>query len=85
MVYIVQWKAYFTHDMEVTVLGYLVREAREKKGITQEELAERSGISRQTISAIENDVRYSAGIGTLSAIARALEMKVDDLFFDERG
>ena len=67
------------------IVGYLVREVRERKGITQEELAERSGISRQTISAIENDARYSAGIGTLAAIARALETKVDDLFFDERG
>lgn len=66
-------------------MGYLVREMREKKGITQEELAKRSGVSRQTISAIETDARYSAGIGTLSAIARALETKVDDLFFDDRG
>lgn len=61
-------------------MGYRVKEVREEKGITQEELAARSGISRQTISAIENDARYSTGVGTLAAIARALETTVDDLF-----
>lgn len=62
-------------------MGYNVKEVREQKGMTQEELAEKSGISRQTISAIENDTRYSAGVATLAAIARALGTTVDELFF----
>lgn len=61
-------------------MAYRVKEVREKQGLTQEELATRSGISRQTISAIENDTRYSAGVGTLAAIAKALGTTVDELF-----
>ena len=66
-------------------MGYLVKEVREAKGITQEELAQQSGISRQTISAIENDTRDSAGVGTLAAIAKALGTTVDKLFFADNG
>lgn len=62
-------------------MGYKVKEIREKKGMTQEELEEKSGISRQTISAIENNDRYQAKVGTLMALAEALETTVDNLFF----
>ena len=33
-----------------------VKEFREKLGLTQEELAEMSGVSRATISGFENDI-----------------------------
>lgn len=52
--------------------------------MSQEELERRSGISRQTISAIENDkVRENVKAGTLLAIANALETTVDALFFQK--
>ena len=63
-------------------MKYRVKEIREQKNMSQEELERRSGISRQTISAIENDkVRENVKAGTLLAIANALETTVDDLFF----
>ena len=63
-------------------MKYRVREIRDQKNMSQEELERRSGISRQTISAIENDkVRENVKAGTLLAIANALETTVDDLFF----
>lgn len=62
-------------------MGYRLKEIREGKGITQEELEKMSGVSRQTISAIENNDNYQAKTGTLVALARALETTVDKLFF----
>ncbi len=66
-------------------MGYRVREIREQKHMTQEELERKSGISRQTISAIENDKikAEDAKVGTLMAIASALGTTIDHLFFDE--
>lgn len=62
-------------------MGYRLKEIREEKGITQEELEKLSGVSRQTISAIENNDEYQAKVGTLMALARAMNITVDNLFF----
>ena len=64
-------------------MGYRLKEIREEKGITQEELERTSGVSRQTISAIENNDSYQAKTGTLIALARALGTTVDKLFFEK--
>ena len=64
-------------------MGYRLKEIREEKGITQEELEKSSGVSRQTISAIENNDSYQAKTGTLIALARALGTTVDKLFFEK--
>lgn len=64
-------------------MGYRLKEIREEKGITQEELEKKSGVSRQTISAIENNDNYQAKTGTLIALARALCTTVDNLFFEK--
>jgi len=63
-------------------MGYRLKEIREQKGLTQEELEKVSGVSRQTISAIENNDEYQAKTGTLLALARAMETTVDKLFFE---
>lgn len=62
-------------------MGYRLKEMREEKKITQEELEKLSGVSRQTISAIENNDGYQAKVGTLMALAKALDTTVDNLFF----
>lgn len=64
-------------------MGYRVKEIREQRNMTQEELERISGVSRQTISAIEND-KVKAGevkVGTLLALAAALQTTIDNLFF----
>ena len=66
-------------------MGYRVKEYREQRNMTQEELERRSGVSRQTISAIEND-KVKAGdvkVGTLMALASALDTTIDCLFFEK--
>lgn len=64
-------------------MGNRLKEVREEKGITQEELERLSGVSRQTISAIENNPDYQAKSGTLIALAKAMETTVDKIFFAE--
>lgn len=64
-------------------MGYRVKEIRKQRNMTQEELERKSGISRQTISAIENDKVSDVKVGTLLAIANALETTVDCLFFEK--
>ena len=64
-------------------MGYRLREIRESKKMTQEELEEKSGISRQTISAIENNRAENVMVGTLMALANALDTTIDNLFFQK--
>lgn len=64
-------------------MGFKLREVREAKKMSQEELEAASGISRQTISAIENGKSTCVMSDTLVALARALGVTVDQIFFDE--
>lgn len=58
-----------------------LKEIREKQGISQEELAEISGISRTTISELENGKKQVTTNITLEKIANALGKKVSNIFF----
>lgn len=64
-------------------MGFKLKEVREAKKMTQEELEAKSGVSRQTISAIENNRCGDVKAGTLVAIARALGTTIDVIFFSE--
>lgn len=64
-------------------MGYRVKEIREQKKMTQEELERKSGVSRQTISAIENNKADNVMVGTLLALANALGTTIDSLFFEK--
>ncbi len=59
-----------------------VRAEREFLNITQDDLAKKVGVSRQTINAIEHD-KNMPSILLAMKIAKALNRKVDDLFFLE--
>ena len=69
----------------VIVLGYRVRECREAKGMTQAELAEKSGVSRVAISLIETGGIRNVSSLTLMKLADALGVSVDYLFFTDSG
>lgn len=60
-------------------MGNKIREIRERKGISQEDLARKANVSRATISKLENDEESEVKVGTLKAIAEALGVTVSKL------
>ena len=55
---------------------------RKERGIRQEEFAKALGVSRQTISSLENG-RYNPSIQLAFKIARYFEMTIEDIFIYE--
>lgn len=64
-------------------MGFRIREVRRKCLMSQVELAEKSGVSRATISGLESGSVKVTTSTTLLKIAKALSTTVDQLFFDE--
>ncbi len=55
---------------------------RKKENINQEELAKALGVSRQTISSLENG-RYNPSILLAFKIAKYFDVKIEDIFIYE--
>lgn len=55
-------------------------EVRKDKGLTQEELAEKSGISRVTIANIERGAVTNLKISTMLSLSNALDSTVEEIF-----
>jgi transcriptional regulator with XRE-family HTH domain len=60
-------------------------EIRREKGIGQQVLTDRSGISERTIRRIETDPDYNPGLRTLARIAAVLGVQVSDLIHDSEA
>lgn len=58
-----------------------INEIRKAKGISIDELCERSGLPRGTISKLTAGITTNPTLGTMQAIARALGCRLDD--FDD--
>jgi len=59
-----------------------LKAARIKKDLTQEELANKVGVTRQTIGLIENG-KYNPTISLCLDICKMLDKTLDDLFWEE--
>ncbi len=59
-----------------------LKELRKSQKLTQDELANAVGVSRQTINAIEND-KYNPTLELAIRLARYLGMPVEELFILE--
>lgn len=59
-----------------------IRELRKQRRISQEELAKRCGVSRQTINAIENN-KYDPTLALAFKLSKELFTTVDELFQTE--
>lgn len=57
----------------------MIRELRQEKGWSQSELARRAGIKQGVLSYIESGRTPHPRIDTLMAIAKALEVPIDEL------
>lgn len=62
--------------------NFAMRDARAKAGLSQQELADRLGVSRQTINAIEKG-DYNPTIKLCVGICRTLGLTLNDLFWNE--
>ena len=59
-----------------------MKEARLRAGLSQQELADKVGVSRQTVNAIEKG-EYNPTIKLCRAICRALGKTLDELFWED--
>lgn len=59
-----------------------MKAARAAKDLSQQQLADLAGVSRQTINAIEKG-NYNPTIKLCIAICHALDQTLDDLFWEE--
>ena len=59
-----------------------IEEIRKEKGIRQEEFAKSMGVSRQTISSLENG-RYNPSIMLAYKIAKYFGMTIEEVFIFE--
>ncbi|MCI8519780.1 MAG: helix-turn-helix domain-containing protein [Clostridia bacterium] len=56
---------------------------REKAGFTQQELAKKAEVSRNTISALETQNNVNVTYEIMNKLANALGHKVSTIFFDK--
>ena len=62
-----------------------IREFRQKKGMTQQDLADAVGVTRQTINALEN-ARYNPSLLLAYKITKTLDQdSIEDVFIIEGG
>lgn len=61
-------------------MEYKIKELREKRRMSQAELARLSGVSRPTINRIESNTDVVINTQTLERIAKALNVSIKTLF-----
>ena len=67
----------------VATVSNTIRIARQKKSLTQEELADAVGVTRQTIIALEKG-NYIPSLLLALSLSEYFEKSVDELFFMKR-
>lgn len=75
-------KKWFWHIIELMegVLENNVSQMRKDKNVTQEEFANRIGVTRQTVIAIEKG-NYKPSLLLALKIAKFFKVKVEDIFY----
>lgn len=71
--------AFFIQNDMVADMENTIRNRRKELGLSQEELARKCGVSRQTVNAIENN-KYDPTLTLAFSLAKELCVTVDELF-----
>lgn len=61
------------------MIGERIKEIREKRKMSQDELAEKSGVSRMTITFLETGTTKDVKLGTLKKLADGLGVSIKHL------
>ena len=81
--WIVKWALHLKYLFRGVFLKNKIEFIRKERGILQEEFAKAMGVSRQTISSLENG-RYNPSILLAHKIATFFRMTIEEVFiFDE--
>lgn len=62
---------------------FVIKNIREKKGITIYRLSKITGINRPYLTELENNKKFNPSLRTMYKIAHALNVKMDDLVYGE--
>ena len=65
------------------MLSHVLKTLREAKGLTQEELAKRTGVTREYLTMLESGARRNPSLAVLQRLAKALGVSVAELL--EKG
>jgi len=61
-----------------------IKELMENKGVTYTALEQRTGLSSQTITRARGEMIRECRLSTLEAIAKVLDVRIADLFEEDR-
>lgn len=64
-------------------MGFKIKELREKENLSQAELAQKSGVSQNLIARLESGALTNTTTDTLFKISKALNVKVEKIFFTD--
>ena len=62
---------------------FVIKNVRKSKNITLYRLVKKTGLSYSYLSELENNKVYNPSLKTMYSIVKALDVKVDDLFYSE--
>ena len=63
-------------------MNNIIRELRKENKVTQDDLANAVGVTRQTIISLENG-KYNASLQLAYKISKYFDMKIEDVFIFE--
>ena len=66
----------------MNLFGQIIKDARQAAGLTQDDLAEQSGVTTRYIMTIENENRQPS-MKVLFKLIRALKISADTIFYPE--
>lgn len=68
---------------EKQALAFNLKRLRQFKGLTQEDLAKKIGLTKDTICKLETGKQENIGMKFLTAICRELDISIEELFMED--
>jgi len=63
----------------MATIGENIKKARNKLGLTQDDLVRKSGVKHTTLTKIESNVVVKPSVQTVAKIAKALGIAIEDM------